>query len=226
MPAALGCCGKTCWRRLQHWQAAGVYRVLLEQLHEAGGLDWSRAALDGASVPAKKGGEETGPNPTVPPRCAASSAGRPGSKRHLRRRRARHAARPDAERGPSQRQHDAGAHPRCGAGRAHRTPRPSVPPAGQAACRQGPAPDLIRGLRPSPVPDRVPGPFHRPTRHRKQRQARAPSLGRRAHLRLAGPLPPPHRPLRATGQHPPRPDNPRLHPHLPQANQTVLSLAL
>ena len=59
VPAALGCCGKTCWRRLQHWQAAGVWaglhRVLLERLHDAGGLDWSRAALDSASVPAKKG---------------------------------------------------------------------------------------------------------------------------------------------------------------------------
>jgi transposase len=59
VPAALGCCGKTCWRRLRDWHAAGVWaalhRVLLERLHDAGALDWSRAALDSASVPAKKG---------------------------------------------------------------------------------------------------------------------------------------------------------------------------
>ena len=57
--SALGCSGKTSWRRLGAWQAAGVWaalhRVLLERLHDAGALDWSRAALDSASVPAKKG---------------------------------------------------------------------------------------------------------------------------------------------------------------------------
>ena len=40
-------------------QEAGVWarlhRVLLEQLTDAGHLDWSRAALDSASVPAKRG---------------------------------------------------------------------------------------------------------------------------------------------------------------------------
>ncbi len=59
VPSAVGCSGKTCWRRVRDWQAAGVWaalhRVLLERLHEAGHLDWSRAALDSASVPAKKG---------------------------------------------------------------------------------------------------------------------------------------------------------------------------
>ena len=49
--------------------------MLLERLHDAGGLDWSRAALDSASVPAKKGSEATGPNPT--------DRGRPGSKRRF-----------------------------------------------------------------------------------------------------------------------------------------------
>ena len=65
VPAVLGCCGKTCWRRLRHWQAAGVWarlhRALLERLHDAGGLDWSRAALDSASVPAKKGAKRPAP---------------------------------------------------------------------------------------------------------------------------------------------------------------------
>ena len=38
-------------------------------------LDWSRASLDSTSVPAKKGGPATGPNPT--------DRGKPGTKRHL-----------------------------------------------------------------------------------------------------------------------------------------------
>jgi transposase len=47
LPAEMGCgSGMTCWRRLRDWQAAGVWarlhRVLLERLHGAGKLDWSR----------------------------------------------------------------------------------------------------------------------------------------------------------------------------------------
>jgi transposase len=60
LPAEMGCgSGMTCWRRLRDWQAAGVWdrlhQVLLGRLHDAGQLDWSRASLDSASVPAKKG---------------------------------------------------------------------------------------------------------------------------------------------------------------------------
>lgn len=54
-----GCSGMTCWRRLRDWQRAGVWdrlhRALLERLHQAGELDWSRAALDSQSVAAKRG---------------------------------------------------------------------------------------------------------------------------------------------------------------------------
>ena len=57
--AVVGCSGKTSWRRLGSWQAAGVWaalhRALLERLHDAAALDWSRAALDSASLPAKRG---------------------------------------------------------------------------------------------------------------------------------------------------------------------------
>ena len=61
LPAEMKCgCGMSCWRRLRDWQAAGVWRrlhrVLLERLHAAGEIDWSRASVDSASVPAKKGG--------------------------------------------------------------------------------------------------------------------------------------------------------------------------
>ena len=60
LPAEMGCgCGMSCWRRLRDWQEAGVWarlhQVLLERLHAAGQIDWSRASLDSASVPAKKG---------------------------------------------------------------------------------------------------------------------------------------------------------------------------
>ena len=54
-----GCSGMTCWRRMRDWQRAGVWdrlhRVLLERLDRAGELDWSRAAIDSASVAAKRG---------------------------------------------------------------------------------------------------------------------------------------------------------------------------
>jgi transposase len=60
LPPELGCgSGVTCWRRLRDWQAAGVWdrlhRTLLDRLGEADQIDWSRAALDSASIPAKRG---------------------------------------------------------------------------------------------------------------------------------------------------------------------------
>jgi transposase len=61
-----GCSGVTCWRRLRDWRKAGVFerlhRVLLDRLGKAGRIDWSRASLDSASIPAKKG--EKRPEPT------------------------------------------------------------------------------------------------------------------------------------------------------------------
>lgn len=68
----------TCWRCLRDWSAAGV----LQQLHHAmlvrprehDQIDWSRASIDGSSVPSPAG-QETGPNPT--------DRGELGSKRHL-----------------------------------------------------------------------------------------------------------------------------------------------
>ena len=65
LPQELGCgSGMTCWRRLRDWQRAGVWerlhQELLRRLHEADKLDWSRAALDSASVAAKKGANTPG----------------------------------------------------------------------------------------------------------------------------------------------------------------------
>ena len=74
LPRELGCCGMTCWRRLRDWQQAGVWtglhRVLLERLSDAGQLDWSRAALDSATVAAKRGA----PRPARTQRIAANRA--------------------------------------------------------------------------------------------------------------------------------------------------------
>ena len=60
LPQELGCgSGMTCWRRLRDWQAAGVWdrlhRALLDRLGEADQIDWERACVDSASVPAKRG---------------------------------------------------------------------------------------------------------------------------------------------------------------------------
>jgi transposase len=60
LPKEMGCgSGSTCWRRLRDWQEAGMWkelhRVLLDRLGEAEVIDWERASLDSASVPAKRG---------------------------------------------------------------------------------------------------------------------------------------------------------------------------
>ena len=59
LPAQFGCSGVTCWRRLRDWAEAGVWRrllkVLRDRLGKRGDIDWSRAALDSASIPAKRG---------------------------------------------------------------------------------------------------------------------------------------------------------------------------
>ena len=64
LPAEMGCgSGMTCWRRLRDWQRAGVWeklqRVLLDRLGRRNGVDFSRAALDSASVAAKKGAKRS-----------------------------------------------------------------------------------------------------------------------------------------------------------------------
>jgi transposase len=65
LPQEMGCgSGVTCWRRLRDWQAAGVWdrlhRELLRRLRDADRIDWSRACVDSASVPAKRGGAAVG----------------------------------------------------------------------------------------------------------------------------------------------------------------------
>jgi transposase len=76
LPQEMGCgSGVTCWRRLRDWQEAGVWdrlhRALLDRLGEAGQIDWSRASLDSASIPAKGGA-----NASVPTRRIAVNRAR------------------------------------------------------------------------------------------------------------------------------------------------------
>jgi len=51
--------GKTCWRRLDEWERAGVWPQLLVRLQallaEAGEIDWRRVIVDATFVAAKKG---------------------------------------------------------------------------------------------------------------------------------------------------------------------------
>ena len=51
--------GMTCWRRLRHWQANGVWaklhRAMLAKLREHDRIDWSRASIDSASVASPRG---------------------------------------------------------------------------------------------------------------------------------------------------------------------------
>ncbi len=59
LPQEMGCgSGMTCWRRQHDWQQVGVWerlhRVLLDRLGRANAIDWSRACVDSASVPAKR----------------------------------------------------------------------------------------------------------------------------------------------------------------------------
>ena len=67
--------GMTCGRRLREWQAAGVWHqlhlMLLAELRGAGRLDFSRASIDGASVPSPRGARTRVP---TPPTGASSAA--------------------------------------------------------------------------------------------------------------------------------------------------------
>lgn len=79
LPQEIGCSGMTCWRRLRDWQKRGIWKelhkVFLQVLEDAGNIDWSRAIVDSATIPAPAGGKKTGRNPT--------DRGKAGTKHHL-----------------------------------------------------------------------------------------------------------------------------------------------
>ncbi len=85
LPQEMGCgSGMTCWRRLRDWQAAGVWdkihRMLLNELRRAGQIDWSRAAVDSASVRAVGGAKKRGRTPRTAARKARSTMSSPTRK--------------------------------------------------------------------------------------------------------------------------------------------------
>lgn len=70
LPQEMNCgSGMTCWRRLRDWTEAGVWErlqhELLNRLRDADQLDWSRAAMDASTVPAKKGDQRPAPTPQI-----------------------------------------------------------------------------------------------------------------------------------------------------------------
>lgn len=70
LPQEMGCgSGMTCWRRLRDWHEAGVWerlhQVLLDELQDAGVLDWSRAVVDSSHVRAKGGAKRQVPRPSI-----------------------------------------------------------------------------------------------------------------------------------------------------------------
>jgi transposase len=78
LPQELGCgSGMTCWRRLRDWQEAGVWDALhlalLDRLGAADRIDWSRASLDRASIPAKRGGTSSAPTRRIAANRARSA---------------------------------------------------------------------------------------------------------------------------------------------------------
>lgn len=79
VPAELGCSGRTAHRRLRAWEEAGIWdrlhADLLRLLRAAGKLDTDLVVVDGVTVRAFGGGEQTGPSPV--------DRGRPGTKHTL-----------------------------------------------------------------------------------------------------------------------------------------------
>jgi transposase len=97
LPQEMGCgSGMTCWRRLFAWQKKGVWTkihaALLARLREADQIDWSRAAVDSASVRAVFGGTRPDQTPrigakparnTTSPPMATASPWQPKSQRPM-----------------------------------------------------------------------------------------------------------------------------------------------
>ena len=60
LPKEMGCgSGMTCWRRPRDWLVFGawkkIHHALLEEFHQVGEIDWSRAVIDSSSVRALRG---------------------------------------------------------------------------------------------------------------------------------------------------------------------------
>jgi transposase len=81
LPVAEFGCGSvsTCWRRFAEWAAAGVFErlqeLLLDELGEAGGLDWSRISVNSVSLRAVR--EVSCPHPPQGDSALSWPSGRP-----------------------------------------------------------------------------------------------------------------------------------------------------
>ena len=78
LPQEMGCgSGMTCWRRLHGWHRAGVWekvhRLLLDKLHQANQIDWSRALVDSFSVRAVGGAKKPAQTPRIAIRKALNT---------------------------------------------------------------------------------------------------------------------------------------------------------
>ena len=78
LPQEMGCgSGMTCWRRLKECNEAGVWEELhhklLDRLGKADEIDWHRASLDSASVPAPGGAKRPAPIRRIKERRARSA---------------------------------------------------------------------------------------------------------------------------------------------------------
>ena len=77
LPQSLGFgSGMTCWRRLRNWSAAGVWQrlhqAMLMRLREHDQIDWSRASIDGSSVPSPRGARKQARTPPTEENSAPS----------------------------------------------------------------------------------------------------------------------------------------------------------
>jgi transposase len=66
LPKEMDCgCGMTCWRRLRDWQKAGVWttihETLLDRLRSADEIDFTRCAVDSATIRAVGGTRKPAP---------------------------------------------------------------------------------------------------------------------------------------------------------------------
>lgn len=78
LPLEMGCgSGPTCWRRFAAWTKSDVWeqahRRVLDCLGHDGGIDWSRAVIDSASVRAVFGGRTPGRARRIEPKTAANA---------------------------------------------------------------------------------------------------------------------------------------------------------
>ena len=85
LPQEMGCgAGVTCWRRRRDWQAAGVWDRLpqtgRDRLGAAGQIDWSRAWVDRARVPATGGASRPAPTRPLAPNRGRNTTGSPNGR--------------------------------------------------------------------------------------------------------------------------------------------------